>query len=310
MHHLPHLPPSCPSRSSQGTELSSLRSIGTSPQLSILHLIVYICGCHFFHLFTSFLPLVSTNPFSSLCLHCLPAISSLIPFSRFHKCVNIQYWFSLSDFTLYNRTNIYWAFFFCQKCTWRRTRVKQKEIILELGEGCAEGLQRKTFPRSVCLRGHCVLSKTQGVIPRTKLLFKNQAWGKRLSVHAANPGGGSLTETSPSQRAGRDWSEMMRRLGGRWPAGRSVSVVDSVCTLGVLFHWSPLSTANRLVDLVGLNFYLWLEQKDSKMKLSKKTKPQQCCNLQLEFTPSHLSLHRSRGEVTPQHPSRGRRKDI
>ena len=57
-------------------------------------------------------------------------------------------------------------------------------------------------------------------------------------------------------------------------------------------------------------FYLCLEQKDSKMKLSKKTKPQQCCNLQLEFTPSHLSLHRSWGEVTPQHPSRGRRKDI
>ena len=111
MHHLPHLPPSCPSRSSQGAELSSLRSIGTSPQLSILYLIVYICGCHFLHSFTSFLPLVSTNPFSSLCLHCLPVISSLIPFSRFHKCVNIQYWFSLSDFTLYNRTNIYWAFF-------------------------------------------------------------------------------------------------------------------------------------------------------------------------------------------------------
>ena len=148
MHHLPHLPPSCPSRSSQGTELSSLRSIGTSPQLSILHLIVYICGCHFFHLFTSFLPLVSTNPFSSLCLHCLPAISSLIPFSRFHKCVNIQYWFSLSDFTLYNRTNIYWAFFFVRNAPdegleWNKRKLSsnwEKDVLRGFKERHSPGL--------------------------------------------------------------------------------------------------------------------------------------------------------------------------
>ena len=48
---LPHLPPShpphpTPARRSQSTELISLCYVAASHQLSILHLVVYVCPCH------------------------------------------------------------------------------------------------------------------------------------------------------------------------------------------------------------------------------------------------------------------------
>ena len=48
--HLPPLPPSLSSRSSHRTRLGSLCYTSTSYQLSILHVIVYICQCCFLNL--------------------------------------------------------------------------------------------------------------------------------------------------------------------------------------------------------------------------------------------------------------------
>ena len=46
---LPLLPPSHPSRSSQSAGLGSLCYIAASYQLSVLHVVVYICQCYFLH---------------------------------------------------------------------------------------------------------------------------------------------------------------------------------------------------------------------------------------------------------------------
>ena len=51
---LPPTPPSSPSRSSQSTKLSSLCFIADSHQLSVLHMVVYIC--QYFFLSLSHLP--------------------------------------------------------------------------------------------------------------------------------------------------------------------------------------------------------------------------------------------------------------
>ena len=63
------LPPSCPSRSSQSTQLSSSCSRATPHQLSVSHVLY---GSWLLSPFVRLIPspTVSTNPFSSLCLRC------------------------------------------------------------------------------------------------------------------------------------------------------------------------------------------------------------------------------------------------
>ena len=65
---LPPLPLPHPSRSAQSARLSSMYYIGTSYQLSILHMVVYIYWCYFVYSSHSLL-LVLYSQFCSLYLH-------------------------------------------------------------------------------------------------------------------------------------------------------------------------------------------------------------------------------------------------
>lgn len=71
----PPLHPLHPCRSSQGTRLGSLCCIATSPQLSILHVIVYMCRLYFLHSSHSLpLPLCpQVHPFSTSVSPFLPS---------------------------------------------------------------------------------------------------------------------------------------------------------------------------------------------------------------------------------------------
>ena len=107
------LPPSLshPSRWSQSTELTSLCYAAVSHQLSILHMVVYICQCY--SLTSSqiiFPPLCVLKSILYVCV-LIPALSlgSSEPiFLRFHIYV-LAYGicFSLSDFTLYDRLKVH-----------------------------------------------------------------------------------------------------------------------------------------------------------------------------------------------------------
>ena len=55
---LPSLPTTYPSMSSQNSRLGSLCHTVTSHQLSILHMVVYVCRCYFLHSPHSFFPLL------------------------------------------------------------------------------------------------------------------------------------------------------------------------------------------------------------------------------------------------------------
>ena len=70
--HLPPLPPSYPSRSSQSARLGPLCYLATSHQLSILHMVVYICQCNFLNLSHPHLP--------PLCPQVPSLLGSSIPF--------------------------------------------------------------------------------------------------------------------------------------------------------------------------------------------------------------------------------------
>ena len=68
--HLPPLPPSHRSRSSQSIKLGSLCYVATSHQLSIWHMVVYTCQCYFLHSSYSLLPPLHPQVCSLyLCLH-------------------------------------------------------------------------------------------------------------------------------------------------------------------------------------------------------------------------------------------------
>ena len=100
-------PPSHPFRSSYSTRLGSLCCTESSHQLSILHLIVYICWYYFLHL--------SYSLTTSLCpqIHSLHLHLTSVPANRFintifldsiYMCENTVFIFLfLTHFTLYNR---------------------------------------------------------------------------------------------------------------------------------------------------------------------------------------------------------------
>ena len=101
----PHILPPCilppslshPSRWSQSTELISLCYTAASHQLSILHLVVYICQCYSLISSQFTLPLpVSSSPFStsvSLFLSCPQVDQNLFFFWIPYICVSILYLF-------------------------------------------------------------------------------------------------------------------------------------------------------------------------------------------------------------------------
>ena len=110
------LPPSQshPSRQSQSREQISLCYAASSHQLSILHLVVYICPCH--SLTSSQLPLPPPHVLKSILYICifipvLPLGSSepFFFFFRFHMYVlaNGIWVFFLTYFTLYDRLQVH-----------------------------------------------------------------------------------------------------------------------------------------------------------------------------------------------------------
>ena len=98
-------PQSYPSRLSQSPQLSSLCYTAASPQLSVLHMVVYTCQYYSPNLS---LPPMPTCPFStsvSLFLPCRQV--HLYHFYRFHIYVLIYICFSPSDFTSYERLQVH-----------------------------------------------------------------------------------------------------------------------------------------------------------------------------------------------------------
>ena len=66
-------PPSCLSRSSQSARLGSACYTAPSFQLSVLHVVVYVCQCYFLHSSHPLLPLLCPQVCSRcLCLHSFP----------------------------------------------------------------------------------------------------------------------------------------------------------------------------------------------------------------------------------------------
>ena len=118
--YIPISPPSCvslppslsyPCRWSQSTELISLCYVAASHQLSILHLVVYICPCH--SLTSSQITLPPPRVLKSIRYICgfIPVLplGSSEPFFFFqipYICVSIQY-FPLTYFTLYDRLQVH-----------------------------------------------------------------------------------------------------------------------------------------------------------------------------------------------------------
>ena len=79
----PSPPPSHRSRSSQSARLGSLCCIATSYQLSIIHMVVYVCHCCFLHLPHPLLPPLWPQVHSLLlCLHFFPANRFISTISR------------------------------------------------------------------------------------------------------------------------------------------------------------------------------------------------------------------------------------
>ena len=104
--YIPISPPSCvflptslshPSRWSQSTELISLCYVAASHQLSILHLIVYICPCHSLTLSQLTLPpprVLKSILYVSISIPVLPlGCSEPFSFQIPYICVSIQYLF-------------------------------------------------------------------------------------------------------------------------------------------------------------------------------------------------------------------------
>ena len=126
--YIPISPPSCvslppslshPSRWSQRTELISLCYVAASHQLSILHLVLYICPCH--SLTLSQLTLPSPHVFKSILYVCvfIPVLplSSSEPFFSFLDsiciCQHMVFVFLfLTYFTLYDRLQVHQHAFF------------------------------------------------------------------------------------------------------------------------------------------------------------------------------------------------------
>ena len=106
---------SYPSRWSQSTELISLCYVAASHQLSILHLVVYICPCH--SLTSPQLNLrlpVSSSPFStsaSLFLSCPQVLQNLFKIfflDSIYMCQHTVFGFLfLTYFTLYDRLQVH-----------------------------------------------------------------------------------------------------------------------------------------------------------------------------------------------------------
>ena len=118
----PHYPPSCislppslshPSRRSQSTQLISLCYAAASHQLSILHLVVYICQCH--SVTSSQLTLPSPHVLKSILYICvfitvLPLGSSepLFLFNSIYMHQHTVFVFLfLTFFTLYDRLQVH-----------------------------------------------------------------------------------------------------------------------------------------------------------------------------------------------------------
>ena len=117
LHLPPSLPPSLshPSRWSQSTELISLCYAPASHQLSILHLVVYICPCHSLcHSLPFPLP-VSSSPFSSRSVSLFPPCPQVLHelfffffLDSIYMCQHMVFVFLfLTYFTLYARLQVH-----------------------------------------------------------------------------------------------------------------------------------------------------------------------------------------------------------